>query len=165
MSNCSFTHSSSSWRFSFWELYDMNPQLTHNSAFTAIIQLTLALCFRVCTGNWIISHKICIQLFTTYFLRSCCINSSRCIPLSYLPIFFTMVCMTFWPSAGYGRSQPVPNPNSFQQSTMRCRYNAVNFLHNSHSRHPISLPWGRCMGVFCELEVWFMFYCCDYNIV
>ena len=41
---------------------------------------------------------------------------------------------------------------------MWCRYNAVDFLHNSHNRHPISLPWGRCMGVFCEFEVWFMFW-------
>ena len=30
---------------------------------------------------------------------------------------------------------------------MRCRYNAVNFLHNSYNRHPVSLPWGRYIGV------------------
>ena len=34
--NCSFTHSSSSWKFSFCKLCDMNPQLTHNSAFTPL---------------------------------------------------------------------------------------------------------------------------------
>ena len=31
-------------------------------------------------------------------------------------------------------------------STVRCRYNAVNFLQNTHNRHPIARPWGRDMG-------------------
>ena len=31
-------------------------------------------------------------------------------------------------------------------NTVRCRYNAVNFLKNSHKRHPIARPLGRGMG-------------------
>ena len=30
--------------------------------------------------------------------------------------------------------------------TVRCRYNAVNFLQNPHNRHPIAHPSGRDMG-------------------
>ena len=30
--------------------------------------------------------------------------------------------------------------------TVRCRYNAVNFLTNIHKRHPIARPLGRGMG-------------------
>ena len=30
--------------------------------------------------------------------------------------------------------------------TVRCRYNAVNFLQNPHNRHPIACQWGRGMG-------------------
>ena len=30
--------------------------------------------------------------------------------------------------------------------TVRCRYNAVNFLQNPPKRHPIGHPLGRCMG-------------------
>ena len=30
--------------------------------------------------------------------------------------------------------------------TVRCRYNAVNFLQNPHNRHPIARPWGWGMG-------------------
>ena len=33
--------------------------------------------------------------------------------------------------------------------TMRCRYNAVNFLQNYHNGHPIARPWGR--GIRCIL--------------
>ena len=32
------------------------------------------------------------------------------------------------------------------QGTVRCRYNAVNFLTNIHKRHPIAHPLGRGMG-------------------
>ena len=39
---------------------------------------------------------------------------------------------------------------------MRCRYNAVNFLQNSHNGHPIARPWGRAMG--CVLWVWSLIY-------
>ena len=31
-------------------------------------------------------------------------------------------------------------------NTVRCLYNAVNFLQNPHNRHPIARPWGRDMG-------------------
>ena len=30
--------------------------------------------------------------------------------------------------------------------TGRCRYNAVNFLQNTHKEHPIMCPWGRDTG-------------------
>ena len=40
--------------------------------------------------------------------------------------------------------------------TVRCCYNAVNFLLNSHNRHPIAHPWGRGMG--CLLWVWSLIY-------
>ena len=30
--------------------------------------------------------------------------------------------------------------------TVRCRYNAINFVQNPHNRHPIARPWGRGMG-------------------
>ena len=42
-------------------------------------------------------------------------------------------------------------------STVRCRYNAVNFLlPNPHNRHPIARPWGRAMG--CLLWFWSLIY-------
>ena len=34
-------------------------------------------------------------------------------------------------------------------NTVRCRYNAVNFLQNPHTRHPIAHPWG--WGMRCRL--------------
>ena len=37
------------------------------------------------------------------------------------------------------------------RNTARCRYNAVNFLQNSHKRHPIARPLGR--GMRCLLCV------------
>ena len=40
--------------------------------------------------------------------------------------------------------------------TVRCRYNAVNFLQNSHNRHYIARPWGWGMG--CLLWVWSLTY-------
>ena len=43
------------------------------------------------------------------------------------------------------------------QTTVRCRFNAVNFLQNSHNTHPIARQLGRSMGCFCEFKVWFMF--------
>ena len=36
--------------------------------------------------------------------------------------------------------------NMVVTSTVRCRYNVVNFLTNIHKRHPISRPLGRDMG-------------------
>ena len=33
-----------------------------------------------------------------------------------------------------------------EANTVRCRYNAVNFLTNTHKRHPIARPLGRGMG-------------------
>ena len=42
--------------------------------------------------------------------------------------------------------------------TVRCHYNAVAFLPNSHNRHPIARPQGRGMGCFfVSLKVWFIF--------
>ena len=32
------------------------------------------------------------------------------------------------------------------ENTVRCRYNAVNFLKNINKRHPIARPLGRGMG-------------------
>ena len=49
--------------------------------------------------------------------------------------------------------------------TVRCRYvyNAVNFLQNSHNRHPKARPLGRVMGLL-WIQIWFMF-CCYCNAV
>ena len=41
--------------------------------------------------------------------------------------------------------------------TVRCLYNAVSFLQNSHKRHVLT---GELWGVCCEFEVWFTFCCC-----
>ena len=38
-------------------------------------------------------------------------------------------------------------------TTVRCRYNTVNFLPNPHNRHPINRPWGRHMGYL----LWFLY--------
>ena len=43
-------------------------------------------------------------------------------------------------------------------TTVRCHYNAVNFLTNIQKRHPISRPLGRSMGVFCGSNIWLIFY-------
>ena len=40
---------------------------------------------------------------------------------------------------------------TWKASTVRCRYNAVNFLPNPHEIHPIACPLGR--GIVCNL--WF----------
>ena len=40
----------------------------------------------------------------------------------------------------------IQEKNIHDKCTVRCRYNAVNFLHNPHDRHPIARPWGRAMG-------------------
>ena len=42
-------------------------------------------------------------------------------------------------------SRPVPVPATIH--TVRCRYNAVNFLQIPHNRHPVTLgPWARDVG-------------------
>ena len=42
------------------------------------------------------------------------------------------------------------------RTTVRYRYNAVNFLSNPNKRHPIARPWGRVMG--CLLWFWSLIY-------
>ena len=49
--------------------------------------------------------------------------------------------------------------------TVRCRYNAVNFLPNPHNRHPIARPWGRGMGYLLYSKIWFTFYYCYRSVV
>ena len=45
-----------------------------------------------------------------------------------------------------------------ENSTVRCRYNAVNFNPNLNKIHPITRPWGRDMECFCEYKFLCMFY-------
>ena len=40
--------------------------------------------------------------------------------------------------------------------TVRCRYNAANFLQNPHNRHPIARPGGVCF----DFNIWFNFCHC-----
>ena len=47
-------------------------------------------------------------------------------------------------------------------STVRCRYNAVNFLPNPHKIHPIARPLGRGMG--CTLWVQIMIYTLPHSL-
>ena len=68
----------------------------------------------------------------------------------------------FWPQQNINQglnSQKTPHNSPSQAShgvsivnTVWCCYNAVNFLKNSHNRHPIARPWGRGMG--CLLWAW-----------
>ena len=44
------------------------------------------------------------------------------------------------------QSTTKPCAHFIMSNTVRCRYNAVNFLPNPHKRHPIARPWGRDMG-------------------
>ena len=53
-------------------------------------------------------------------------------------------------------SQNSYNTIMVPRNTMRCHYNTVNFLKNSHNRHPIALPWGQ--GMDCLLWVWSLIY-------
>ena len=46
---------------------------------------------------------------------------------------------------GYSVSSLVP-PIGKCHNTVRCRYNAVSFLHIPHNRHSIARPLGRGMG-------------------
>ena len=46
---------------------------------------------------------------------------------------------------------PHHKPPTYQY-TVQCHYNAVNFLENRHTRHPIANPLGPGMGVFCEYK-------------
>ena len=50
-------------------------------------------------------------------------------------------------------------------STVRCRYNAVNFLTNIHTRYPIARPLGQgeVCGVFCGSSIWLIFCLCSCN--
>ena len=42
-------------------------------------------------------------------------------------------------------------------NTVRCRYNAVNFLQNIHGRHPIARPSGRGMDCLLGFSLWLIF--------
>ena len=52
---------------------------------------------------------------------------------------------------------PIVHVNSPCQYTVRCRYNAVNFLTNIHKRHPITRPLGRDMGCLLWSRIWLIF--------
>ena len=45
-----------------------------------------------------------------------------------------------------------------RQCTVRCRYNAVDFLQNLHKRHPTARLLGRDTGFFCGFKFLFIFY-------
>ena len=49
-----------------------------------------------------------------------------------------------------------PHNGALYLYTVRCRYNAVNFLTNSHKRHPIARPLGLGMG--CPLSILHLIY-------
>ena len=46
----------------------------------------------------------------------------------------------------------------FLLGTVRCRYNAVNFLSNPYNRHPIAHPWGRGIGCLLWVQIFFYIY-------
>ena len=58
-----------------------------------------------------------------------------------------------------------------QQSTARCRYNAVNFLQNSHEKPPIARPVGRGMGCLLwvqpllDILLQFLRWCVQYHVM
>ena len=45
-------------------------------------------------------------------------------------------------------------------NTVRCRYNAVNYLPDPHKTQLIACPWWHVLDVGCKFEVWFTFYRC-----
>ena len=54
---------------------------------------------------------------------------------------------------------PWPDPYAIEVSiySVRCWYNAINFLQNHHKKHCIARPLGQDMGFFCRFELWFVF--------
>ena len=62
-------------------------------------------------------------------------------------------------------------PQLISSDTVRCRYNALNFLTNIHKKRPIARPLGRGMGCFCDpASDWYsasvpvIFYVISYNV-
>ena len=87
------------------------------------------------------------------------IEEKECLMVLY-KFLETIICW-FCVSPRKNYCQFVDNISKFilrdrNYCTVRCRYNAVNFLQNSHNRHPIPRPWGRGMG--CLLWVWSLIY-------
>ena len=88
--------------------------------------------FAICRKNY--AHSLC-------FLSFCCGKVS---------FDFTHILKTI--SLVLMRSYEFPGATTKSKTTVRCRYNAVNFQQNSHNRHPITRPWGRGMGCLLWVE-------------
>ena len=50
-------------------------------------------------------------------------------------------------------SKQIQFPFQQIQNSVRCCYNAVNFLQTPHNRHPIARPWGRAMGCLLWIQI------------
>ena len=74
----------------------------------------------------------------------------KVFPLLWIRCIMLWWNVIYWDSSVYCRVRyhfssvcvTVTEPHN----TLRCRYNAVNFLKNIHKRHPIARPLGRGMG-------------------
>ena len=96
------------------------------------------------------------------------------LPNNVCPWFFHCLAIQLlhWPCC-WSRNIPSrpSRPDISTRNTVRCRYNAVNFLQNNHNRHPIARPWGRDMGCLLWVQALIyilsqsLHYCVHYDII
>ena len=91
----------------------------------------------------LVSRKLLIILFVLHLF-----HWSVCIVVS--PVVFYLKALKHRPQGAWIQNNKMDprqiNTDILLRNTVRCRYNAVNFLTNIHKRHPIARPLGRGMG-------------------
>ena len=102
----------------------------------------------IISNNISVCHRGRIQCHyaTVWFIRTPCIKFRYMISLYEFTVFLIATIIHYFRNRYLNRIT----------NTVRCRYNAVNFLQNYHNRHRTARPWGRGMG--CLLWVWILIY-------
>ena len=84
-------------------------------------------CYQICW--WCHCDYLCLYFFFSTGISDCCGLQEETKRHHR--------CWRIWPNQIRGK---------WGLSTVRCRYNAVNFITNSHKRHPMARPLGQGMG-------------------
>ena len=146
----SWTHFQNYWYFSShcWIPLKRVDSPTKGQQCGALVFPLLLTWTRCWTNGWFASDLWC--------------HNAREISLYCMTHTCTAVKRQTWQWQRYPGVADIPTVLDY---TVRCRYNAVNFLQNPCNRHPIARPWGEVWGVCCDFRIWFTFCHCYRSVV